>query len=246
MVVNNKTPVHSVKEFVDYAKARPGKLTFGSTGTAALDYLAVELFMKATGTSMVHVPYRGGPAALNDLMGGSIDLLIEVFPVVMEQARSGLIRPLAVSSPYRLPSLPSVPTFKEAGVPGVELTGWLGIYGPPRMPEDVRATLGSAIAGNRQAARHAGKIPRHRLRADRARPEGIFRAPRRRGEAVGRVHDRDRLAEIGCKELSGRMRTGRCWRAEVELAGRLRYRCNRSLTSAKPHSARLDHTAALK
>ncbi len=147
MVVNNKTPVHSVKEFVDYAKARPGKLTFGSTGTAALDYLAVELFMKATGTSMVHVPYRGGPAALNDLLGGSIDLLIEVFPVVMEQAKSGLIRPLAVSSPYRLPSLPNVPTFKEAGVPGVELTGWLGIYGPPRMPEDARATLGSAIAG---------------------------------------------------------------------------------------------------
>jgi len=146
MVVNNRTPVHSVKEFVDYAKARPGKLTFGSTGTAALDYLAVELFMKATGTSMVHVPYRGGPAALNDLMGGSIDLLIEVFPVVMEQARSGLIRPLAVTSPYRLPSLPNVPTFKEAGVPGVELTGWLGIYGLPRMPEDVRTTLGSAIA----------------------------------------------------------------------------------------------------
>jgi tripartite-type tricarboxylate transporter receptor subunit TctC len=146
MVVNNKTPVQSVKEFVEYAKARPGKLTFGSTGTAALDYLAVELFMKATGTSMVHVPYRGGPAALNDLMGGSIDLLIEVFPVVMEQARSGLIRPLAVSSPYRLPSLPNVPTFKEAGVPGVELTGWLGIYGPPRMPEDARATLGSAVA----------------------------------------------------------------------------------------------------
>ena len=146
MVVNNKTPVHSVKEFIDYAKARPGKLTFGSTGTAALDYLAVELFMKETGTRMVHVPYRGGPAALNDLMGGSIDLLIEVFPVVMEQAKSGLIRGLAVSSPYRLPSLPNVPTFKEAGVSGVELTGWLGVYGQPRMPEDVRATLGAAIA----------------------------------------------------------------------------------------------------
>ena len=146
MVVNNKTPVNSVKEFIDYAKARPGKLTFGSTGTGALDYLAVELFMKASGTTMVHVPYRGGPAALNDLMGGSIDLLIEVFPVVMEQAKSGLIRGLAVSSPYRLPALPNVPTFKEAGVSGVELTGWLGVYGPPRMPEDVRATLGATIA----------------------------------------------------------------------------------------------------
>src|SRR5258705_7968906 len=79
MVVNNKTPVNSVKEFIDYAKARPGKLSFGSTGVGAMDYLAVELFMRQTGTSMVHVPYRGGPAALHDLMGGNIDLLIEVF-----------------------------------------------------------------------------------------------------------------------------------------------------------------------
>jgi tripartite-type tricarboxylate transporter receptor subunit TctC len=146
MVVNNNTPVNSVREFIDYAKARPGKLTFGSTGTAALDYLAVELFMKETGTKLVHVPYRGGPAALNDLMGGSIDLLIEVFPVVMEQIKTGLVKGLAVSSPYRLPSLPNVPTFKQAGVPGVELTGWLGIYGPPRMPSDARAILGKAIA----------------------------------------------------------------------------------------------------
>src|SRR5262245_43546388 len=127
-------------------KARPGKLTFGSTGTAALDYLAVELFMKETGTKMVHVPYRGGPAALNDLMGGSIDLLIEVYPVVMEQIKTGLVKGLAVSSPYRLPSLPNVPTFKQAGVAGVELTGWLGIYGPPRMPSDARVVLGKAIA----------------------------------------------------------------------------------------------------
>jgi tripartite-type tricarboxylate transporter receptor subunit TctC len=147
MVVNTRTPASSVTEFIDYAKARPGKLTFGSTGTGALDYLAVELFMRATGTRLVHVPYRGGPAALNDLMGGSIDLLIEVFPVVMEQIKSGQIRGLAVSSPYRLPSVANLPTFKEAGVPGVELTGWLGIYGPPQMPQEVRATLGTAIAG---------------------------------------------------------------------------------------------------
>jgi len=146
MIVNNKTPVNSVKEFVNYAMARPGKLTFGSTGTAALDYLAVELFMKETGTRMVHVPYRGGPAALNDLMGGSIDLLIEVFPVVMEQIKSGAVKGLAVSSPYRLPAVPDLPTFKQAGVSGVELTGWLGIYGQPRMPEDARATLGKAVA----------------------------------------------------------------------------------------------------
>src|SRR5215468_1342527 len=145
MVVNNNTPVNSVKEFIDYAKARPGKLTFGSTGTAALDYLAVELFMRETGTKMVHVPYKGGPAALNDLLGGSIDVIIEVFPVVMEQIRSGAIKGLAVSSSYRQPSLPDVPTFAEAGLPGVTLTGWVGIYGPPGLPDDVRQTLGAAI-----------------------------------------------------------------------------------------------------
>lgn len=145
MVVNNKSPASSVKEFVAYAQERPGKLTFGSTGIGAFDYLAAELFMRQTGITMVHVPYRGGPAALNDLIGGSIDVIIEVFPVVMEQIRSGGIKGLAVSSSYRLPSLPNVPTFAEAGVPGIELTGWVGIYGPPGLPEAVRGTLGAAI-----------------------------------------------------------------------------------------------------
>jgi tripartite-type tricarboxylate transporter receptor subunit TctC len=145
MVVNNKLPVNSVKEFIDYAKARPGKLTFGSTGVGAMDYLAVELFMKETGVSMVHVPYKGGPAALNDLMGGSIDVLIEVFPVVMEQIKSGLIKGLAVSSPYRLPAVPNLPTFKELGLPAVTLTGWIGLYAPPRTPLDIRDKLSAVL-----------------------------------------------------------------------------------------------------
>jgi len=145
MVVNKQTPVNSVKEFIAYAKERPGKLKFGSTGVGALDYIAAALFMKQTGIDMVHVPYRGGPLALNDLVGGHIDVIIEVFPVVMEQIRSGLIKGLAVSSPYRLQAVPDVPTFEEAGVKGVTLTGWLGIYGPPGMPEDVRDKLGAAI-----------------------------------------------------------------------------------------------------
>jgi len=145
MVVNNKMPVNSVKEFIAYAKERPGKLTFGSTGVGAMDYLAGELLMQKGGISMVHVPYRGGPLALNDLLAGQIDTIIEVYPVVMEQIRSGAIKGLAVSSTMRLPSLPDVPTFEEAGVPGIVLTGWLGIYGPPKMPEDVRTKLGEAI-----------------------------------------------------------------------------------------------------
>ena len=145
MVVNNKLPVKTVQEFVAYAKARPGKLSFGSTGVGALDYLAAQLFMRETGVEMVHVPYKGGPAALNDLLGGSIDVIIEVFPVVMEQIRAGAIRGLAVSSAYRQPSLPDVPTFAEVGLAGVTLTGWVGIYGPPGIPADVRDKLGGTI-----------------------------------------------------------------------------------------------------
>ena len=145
MVVNNKLPVTSVKDFIAYAQANPGKLTYGSTGVGSSSYLATALFMQKTGVKMVHVPYKGGPLALNDLLGGSIDVIIEVFPVVMEQINARAIKALAVSSPYRLPSNPDIPTFEEAGVPDVKLTGWLGVYGPPQLPEDVREKLGSAI-----------------------------------------------------------------------------------------------------
>jgi tripartite-type tricarboxylate transporter receptor subunit TctC len=146
LVVNNAMPVNSVKDFVAYAKARPGKLTFGSTGVGALDYTAAQLLMKEAGINMLHVPFKGGPEALNSLMGGSIDCIVEVFPVVMGQIEAHTIKGLAVTSPYRQPTLPDLPTFKEAGFPGVELTGWLGLYGPPTMPEDIRQMLGHAVA----------------------------------------------------------------------------------------------------
>ena len=101
--------------------------------------------MQKTGIKMVHAPYKGGPLALNDLIAGHIQLIIEVSPVVNEQVLAGTIKGFAVTSPYRQPGLPNVPTFEEAGVPGVVVTGWLGVYGPPGLPNDVRETLGKAI-----------------------------------------------------------------------------------------------------
>jgi tripartite-type tricarboxylate transporter receptor subunit TctC len=145
MVVNKNVPVNSVQEFIAYAKARQGQLTYGSTGEGSLANLSTQLLMKQTGVRMVHAPYRGGPLALNDLIAGHIQLIIEVSPVVQEQVKSGTIKGLAVSSPYRQPGLPDVPTFEQAGVPGVVVTGWLGIYGPPGLPNDVREKLGAAI-----------------------------------------------------------------------------------------------------
>jgi tripartite-type tricarboxylate transporter receptor subunit TctC len=145
MVVNKNIPVTSVKEFIDYARARPGQITYGSTGEGSMANLSTRLFMKQTGVQMVHAPYRGGNLALNDLIAGHIQLIIEVSPVVVEQVNAGTIKGLAVSSPYRLPQHPNVPTFAEAGVPGVVVTGWLGLYGPPGLPNDVRDKLGGAI-----------------------------------------------------------------------------------------------------
>jgi tripartite-type tricarboxylate transporter receptor subunit TctC len=138
MVVNKSVPVNSVQEFIAYAKERQGGLTYGSTGEGSMANLVTMLFMKQTGVKMVHAPYKGGPLALNDLIAGHIQLIIEVSPVVNEQVLSGTIKGFAVSSPYRQPMLPNVPTFAEAGVPGVAVTGWLGIYGPPGLPNDVR------------------------------------------------------------------------------------------------------------
>ena len=145
MVVNKDIPVNSVKEFIAYAKERQGQLTYGSTGEGSLANLSTQLFMRQTGVKMVHAPYKGGPLALNDLIAGHIQLIIEVSPVVNEQVQAGTIKGLAVTSPYRQPMLPNVPTFEEAGVPGVVVTGWLGIYGPPGLPDDIRQKLGMAI-----------------------------------------------------------------------------------------------------
>ncbi len=145
MVVNKSLPVNSLQEFIAYAKERPGQLTYGSTGEGSMANLVTMLLMKQTGVKMVHAPYKGGPLALNDLIAGHIQLITEVSPVVNEQVLAGTIKGFAVSSPYRQPMLPNVPTFAEAGVPGVVVTGWLGIYGPPGLPNDVREKLGAAI-----------------------------------------------------------------------------------------------------
>src|SRR5258708_24103201 len=102
--------------------------------------------MQKTGVKMVHAPYKGGPLALNDLIAGHIQLIIEVSPVANDQVLAGTIKGFAVTSPYRQPGLPNLPTFEEAGVPGVVVTGSLALYGPPRLPNHRRGSVGRGIA----------------------------------------------------------------------------------------------------
>jgi tripartite-type tricarboxylate transporter receptor subunit TctC len=145
LIVNPKTPVHSVQEFITYAKERPGKLTFGSAGIGSVNHLSTELFMKQTGISMVHVPYRGGNGAINDLLGERLDVILEVFPIAMPQIQAGGVRALVVTTPYRLPDLPNVPTSAESGVPNIQVTGWLGLFGPAGIPADVTDKVSNAV-----------------------------------------------------------------------------------------------------
>ncbi|HUP94405.1 MAG TPA: tripartite tricarboxylate transporter substrate binding protein [Burkholderiales bacterium] len=135
LVVTNALPVKSVKELVAYAKSNPGKLTFGSPGIGATAHLSMELLKTLTGTSMVHVPYKGSAGVLADVMAGQIQLAMDNIPVYLPQAKAGKIRALAVSSPKRAPAAPDIPTVAEAGVPGFEALSWFGLLAPAKTPK---------------------------------------------------------------------------------------------------------------
>jgi tripartite-type tricarboxylate transporter receptor subunit TctC len=143
--VNKELPINSASELIDYAKARPGALNFGSSGRATSDRLAAELFMRETGTRMVNVPYKGGGAALTDLRAGTTQVMFPQLPAVLGLAASGDVKPLAVTSSYRLPQLPDVPTLSETVLPGFHVASWNVILAPKGLPDDVRAILSDAI-----------------------------------------------------------------------------------------------------
>jgi tripartite-type tricarboxylate transporter receptor subunit TctC len=145
LVVNKDLPINSAKELIDYAKARPGVLNFGSSGRATSDRLAAELFMRETGTRMVNVPYKGGGVALTDLRAGTTQVMFPQLPAVIGLAAAGDVRPLAVTSSYRLPQLPDVPTLSETVLPGFHVASWNVILAPKGLPDDIRATLSDAI-----------------------------------------------------------------------------------------------------
>jgi tripartite-type tricarboxylate transporter receptor subunit TctC len=141
LVVKKDLPVSTLAEFVAYAKARPGALNFGTTGYGSFAHLVSEVFMQQTGISMQHVQYKGGAPATTDLMAGTIDAHMMSSAVGAGQAENPRLKMLAVASRRRLPSIPNVPTMAEAGVPGVDLTSWLCVFGPPGLPDAVRERI---------------------------------------------------------------------------------------------------------
>jgi len=141
LVVNNALPVKSVKELIAYAKANPGKLSFGSPGIGSTAHLCVELFKTLTGTSMVHVPYKGSAGVLADVAGGQIQLTMDNMPVYLPQVKAGKIRALAVSSAKRSAAAPDIPTVAEAGAPGFDAQAWFALFAPAKTPKAIVAKV---------------------------------------------------------------------------------------------------------
>jgi tripartite-type tricarboxylate transporter receptor subunit TctC len=138
-------PVKSVRELIDYAKAHPGKLSNASSGNGTPGHFGGELFKEMAGVNMVHVPYKGGAAAMVELMGGRVHVMFESMSSIIAHHRAGRVRGLAVSSPKRSPHYPDIPTLAESGVPGFDMTVWSGLITPVGMPKPVLAKLNDAI-----------------------------------------------------------------------------------------------------
>ena len=145
VTVTNGLPVNSVKELIAYAKARPGQLNFGSGGRVASDRLVAELFMLETGTKMVNVPYKGGGPAMNDLIGGTVQVMFPQLPIVLAAAQGRQVKALAVTTNNRLAQLPNVPTLSETALPGFNVGGWNALYGPRGLPDNIRDTISKAL-----------------------------------------------------------------------------------------------------
>jgi tripartite-type tricarboxylate transporter receptor subunit TctC len=145
LVVNPQVPAHSAAELVAYARANPGKLTYGSAGSGSTSHLTTEYFKLATGTDILHVPYKGIGPMLTDLISGQLSLGFNGAPAVMAHVNSGRLRALAVTGAKRLPSLPRIPTLDEAGVKGFDASGWYGIVAPAGTPAEIVLRLNSEI-----------------------------------------------------------------------------------------------------
>jgi tripartite-type tricarboxylate transporter receptor subunit TctC len=145
VTASNNLPVNSAKELLALARNNPGQITYGSAGPGSINQIAAELIALSAGIKLMHVPYKGGAPALNDLLGGHIDIYVSSLPQVLQLAQNGQAKALAVTSVKRTALLPNVPTLDESGIVGLDLLSWWGIVGPAGMPADIVDALNSEI-----------------------------------------------------------------------------------------------------
>jgi tripartite-type tricarboxylate transporter receptor subunit TctC len=173
-VVPLNSPAQNFRQFLDHAKANPGRLNYSSSGVATQQHLASELLSHAAGLTMQHIPFRGTGQAVNEIMAGRIDIAIDTLPTYLPHIRGGRVRALATTLPDRVPTLPDVPTVAEHGFPGFDSAVWYMVMGPPGLPDAVTqrwvAAVNKALAepGLRARVLEAGFIPGGGSSADAA------------------------------------------------------------------------------
>jgi tripartite-type tricarboxylate transporter receptor subunit TctC len=145
LAVHPNVPAQDMKSFVAWLKASPGQANFGTTGAGAASHLSGELFRQLAGIEYTHVPYRGTPAAVNDLLAGRVDFMIDAQNLLAPHVQSGALRGLAVTTRTRSKLLPDLPTFQEMGVAGYESFSWQALYGPAGLPAPIVAKLNAAV-----------------------------------------------------------------------------------------------------
>src|SRR5690349_12704847 len=178
LAVSNSLPVKSVQELIDYAKKNPGKLSNGSSGNGTTGHLGGELFKSMTGTDILHVPYKGSPQAINDLMAGNIQVMFDNVPSIGPHVKAGRVRGLGVSAPKRAAQFPDTPTIAET-VPGYETNSWGGVIGPAKLPKEIVSRLTDEI---RKALAAPAVLERYRqldTEPDGAGPEAFLELVRK-------------------------------------------------------------------
>jgi tripartite-type tricarboxylate transporter receptor subunit TctC len=143
--VHPSVPAKTLKELVEYAKANPGKLSYASSGNGAHIHVATEYFLYTAGINILHVPYKGTGPALNDTIGGNVQMIFGSVATALQYVRSGRLRPLAVTTPRRIAAAPDIPTVAESGYPGWEVTNWHGLVGPRGLPKDIVQRLNKEV-----------------------------------------------------------------------------------------------------
>src|SRR5499427_3270726 len=143
--VAKAVPEKTLKDFIALAKAKPGTMNYGSSGTGSQYHLTGELFKKMSGTDIVHVPYKGSTGARNDILGGQIEMMFDTIATMGPSVEAGLVRALGTTGEERSPILPDVPTISEAGVPGFRASGWVGIVAPAGTPKPIVERLNAEI-----------------------------------------------------------------------------------------------------
>ena len=146
VVVSPASPIRSIADLVAAAKSRPGQLTYASSGQGSALHLAAAQFARRAGVQMVHVPYKGGGAALTDVMSGQVDVYFAATASALPHVEGGRLRALAVTTADRIPSLPEVPTIAQSGFPGYDVTLWYGLIGPKGLPTDIVRRVNGEIA----------------------------------------------------------------------------------------------------